>query len=192
MSSVAGLVLAAGFGRRFGSDKRRALMSSGLTLLGCSVATVAARCANTWLVLRPSDDAETLGLTHAVNVVRCEAAELGLGHSLACAMAAISRDSDADAVAVFLGDMPWIEATSIERLLAAADADRIVLPEYQGQAGHPVIFGRRFWPDLLLLTGDSGARSVLHAHAEAVQRVPVDDQGVLQDVDTPHALHAQR
>jgi molybdenum cofactor cytidylyltransferase len=103
-------------------------------------------------------------------------------------MSTLIRDSNADAVAIFLGDMPWITAASIDRLIAAAAADRIVLPEFNGQPGHPVIFGRRFWPELLLVTGDTGARSVLQAHPEAVQRVKVDDPGVLQDVDTPQAL----
>lgn len=188
MISVAGLVLAAGFGRRFGSDKRRAPMSSGLTLLSASVAAVVARLPGTWLVLRPSDTTDALGLTHSVHVVHSPSAELGLGHSLASGMSTLIRDSNADAVAIFLGDMPWITAASIDRLIAAAAADRIVLPEFNGQPGHPVIFGRRFWPELLLVTGDTGARSVLQAHPEAVQRVKVDDPGVLQDVDTPQAL----
>ncbi len=188
MTAIAGLVLAAGFARRFGSDKRRALMSTGLTLLSSTVAMVSSRVPDTWLVLRPADDADALGLTQAITVVRSEAAEQGLGHSLASGMGVIARDSQAQAVAIFLGDMPWITATTLDRLFAAAAPDRIVLPDYQGQAGHPVIFGRQFWPELLLLTGDAGAKSILQAHPEAVQRVRVDDPGVVQDVDTPDAL----
>ncbi|MES2819527.1 MAG: nucleotidyltransferase family protein [Pseudomonadota bacterium] len=188
MTSIAGLVLAAGFARRFGSDKRRAVLSNGLTLLGTSVATVHAGLPDTWLVLRPSDDAEALGLPASLIIVRSEAAEGGLGHSLASGMRAIARDSSADAVAIFLGDMPWITAATLDRLFAVAAPEHIVLPEHEGQPGHPVIIGRRFWPDLLLLTGDTGAKSVLQTHAEAVRRVRIDDPGVLQDVDTPAAL----
>lgn len=188
MTSIAGLVLAAGFARRFGSDKRRAFLKSGLTLLGTSVATVHAHVPDIWLVLRPSDDADALGVPQAVTVVRSEAAELGLGHSLASGMRVVARDSSADAVAILLADMPWITASTLDRLFAAAAPDRIVLPLYQGQPGHPVIFGRHFWPELLQLSGDVGAKAVLHANPDAIQRIAVDDPGVLQDVDTPDAL----
>jgi molybdenum cofactor cytidylyltransferase len=59
-----------------------------------------------------------------------------------------------------------------------------VQPSYQGKRGHPVLFGRDFWPQLAALSGDAGARTVLQLNAEAVQIVELDDPGVLQDVDT--------
>ncbi|WP_394560089.1 NTP transferase domain-containing protein [Aquipseudomonas alcaligenes] len=188
MTSIAGLVLAAGFATRFGSDKRRALLKNGSTLLDSSLATVNVYLPSTWVVLRPSDDADTLGIAPLLNIVRSESAELGLGHSLASGIEAITRSSDADAVAIFLGDMPWIAGDSLEQLFAVAASDRIVQPVYDGQPGHPVVFGRQFWPELLQLCGDEGARSVLQAHPEAVRRIKVDDPGVIQDVDTPDAL----
>ena len=188
MTSIAGLMLAAGFARRFGSDKRQAVLSSGETLLASSLKHVHAALPATWVVLRPGDDALALGVPVEVPVVRSELAEEGLGHSLASGVRAISEHSAADALAVFLSDMPWINPTTLEQLFAAAGAERIVQPVYDGQPGHPVIFGRQFWPELLQLSGDVGARSVLHAHAEAVLRIAVNDPGVLQDVDTPAAL----
>ena len=115
MTSIAGLVLAAGFATRFGSDKRCALLKNGLTLLGSTVATVRAHVPSIWLVLRPSDDADTLGVAPSVNGVRSKSATLGLGHSLASGITAITSSSDADAVAIFLGDMPWIAGDSLER-----------------------------------------------------------------------------
>lgn len=188
MTSIAGLILAAGFARRFGSDKRQAVLNSGETLLASSLQQVRAALPATWVVLRPDDDAQALGVPTDIPVVRSEMAEGGLGHSLASGVRVISEQSSADAVAIFLGDMPWISPTTLEQLFAAASAERIVLPTYNGQPGHPVIFGRQFWPPLTQLTGDSGARSVLQAHPTAVQRIAVSDAGVVQDVDTPSAL----
>ncbi|MNO06421.1 MobA-like NTP transferase domain protein [compost metagenome] len=54
---------------------------------------------------------------------------------------------------------------------------------HHDERGHPVLFGRDFWPELLRLTGDEGARRVMRAHASAWVAVGVDDPGVLRDVD---------
>ncbi|MFU5351712.1 molybdopterin cofactor-binding domain-containing protein [Pseudomonas aeruginosa] len=114
-------------------------------------------------------------------------ASSGMGHSLAAGVAA-ARNSPARAIAVLLGDMPWIAADTLERLAAMATPEAIVFPLYDGQRGHPVLFGRAFWDALAQLDGDQGARRVLLAHRPAWREVPCDDPGVLRDVDTPAAL----
>ncbi|MBF2948087.1 NTP transferase domain-containing protein, partial [Pseudomonas aeruginosa] len=101
---------------------------------------------------------------------------------------AAARNSPARAIAVLLGDMPWIAADTLERLAAMATPEAIVFPLYDGQRGHPVLFGRAFWDALAQLDGDQGARRVLLAHRPAWREVPCDDPGVLRDVDTPAAL----
>ncbi|MNF01025.1 Purine catabolism protein PucB [compost metagenome] len=92
-------------------------------------------------------------------------------------------------MAVLLGDMPWIAQATLGQLAAVADLSRIVLPEHDGQQGHPVLFGRDFWPALSRLTGDEGARSVVKAHPASCIRLEVQDAGVLQDVDRPEAVN---
>ncbi|MBF3189011.1 NTP transferase domain-containing protein, partial [Pseudomonas aeruginosa] len=79
-------------------------------------------------------------------------------------------------------------ADTLERLAAMATPEAIVFPLYDGQRGHPVLFGRAFWDALAQLDGDQGARRVLQAHRPAWREVPCDDPGVLCDVDTPAAL----
>ena len=88
-------------------------------------------------------------------------------------------ESRADAVAIFLADMPLIRQDSLETLLAHASANTIVLPSHQGKRGHPVLFGRDFWPQLVMLAGDAGAKVVLQHNAEALHIIELDDPGVL-------------
>lgn len=186
--TVAGLVLAAGFSRRFGGDKRCALLGSGQTLLGASLALPCAQLEEVWVVLRPEDDSAALGVPAQVQVARSACAELGMGHSLASGIQAVRKLTEASSVAIFLGDMPWISVDSLGYLLALASPEHIVVPTFQGQPGHPVIFGRRFWPALQELTGDAGAKFVLQTHPQAVRRLPLNDPGILRDIDTPRLI----
>ncbi|HBO4504746.1 TPA: nucleotidyltransferase family protein [Pseudomonas aeruginosa] len=181
------LVLAAGQGRRFGSDKRLARLADGTTLLAASVARAREAFAEVRVAVRAGDTPASLGLPAQQRLVHSLDASLGMGHSLAAGVAA-ARNSTARAIAVLLGDMPWIAADTLERLAAMATPEAIVFPLYDGQRGHPVLFGRAFWDALAQLDGDQGARRVLQAYRPAWCEVPCDDPGVLRDVDTPAAL----
>ncbi|WP_271410645.1 nucleotidyltransferase family protein [Pseudomonas sp. Q1-7] len=187
MPNVPALILAAGFGSRFGSDKRRATLADGRTLLAASLERAQRVFDEVHLILRPEDDPQSLGLPDGCSIIRCADAGQGMGHSLAAGVRALA-DSPAEAIAVLLGDMPWIAESSLHALVAKSAAGRIVFPVHHDERGHPVLFGRDFWPELQRLTGDEGARRVLRAHASAWVAVGVDDPGVLRDVDSPEVL----
>jgi len=187
-SNVVGLMLAAGQSKRFGADKRQAKLPCGQPLLAASVNAAAEQLTELWLVLRGDDDASRLQLPPDIKTVFSAASIGGMGHSLADGVTALMQTSDADAVAILLGDMPWIHPSTFRHLLAQADPQRIIVPTFNGEPGHPVIFGRAFWPQLVQLSGDSGAKAVLQANAKVLRRVAVEDAGILRDVDTPQAL----
>lgn len=186
-AAVIALVLAAGQGHRFGSDKRCALLPDGTPLLAAALKNAQHAFARVCVVLRTSDDPQRLGVPPGVEVIYCAEAESGMGHSLAAGICHL-QGQPASAIALLLGDMPWISPETYRRLMAQAAAQYIVFPLLEGKRGHPVLFGRRFWPQLAQLTGDAGARSLLNEHLQACIAVPVDDPGVLRDVDTPAAL----
>ncbi|MBH3337595.1 nucleotidyltransferase family protein [Pseudomonas mendocina] len=186
--AVAALMLAAGYSRRFGGDKRRATLADGRSLLAASLALPCSMLEEVWLVLRPDEAPAGLDLPAGVRVVQNPASAQGMGHSLAAGAERLLAESDADAVAIFLADMPSIRRDSLETLITHSCANNIVLPSYQGKRGHPVLFGRDFWPQLATLSGDAGAKTVLQHNAEAMHIVGLDDPGVLQDIDTPADL----
>ena len=185
---VAALMLAAGYSRRFGADKRRLQLGDGRSLLSASLALPCSMLEEVWLVLRPDEAPAELDLPTGVRIVQNPATAQGMGHSLAAGAERLLAESRADAVAIFLADMPAIRRDSLETLFAHASANAIVLPSYQGKRGHPVLFGRAFWPQLATLNGDAGAKPVLQQHPEAVRIVELNDPGVLQDIDTPADL----
>ena len=113
----------------------------------------------------------------------------GLGTSLRAGIAAVPADSDA--AVVCLGDMPRVDAALVNRLIAAFDPDRgalVVVPTFEGKRGNPVLWSRRFFPDLMAIEGDVGARHLIGRYSEAVAEVPVEGKATLIDVDTPEAL----
>lgn len=110
----------------------------------------------------------------------------GLAASLRAGIAAVPPTARAAIVA--LADMPRVTARVIARLIEAYDPDEgclIVAPTHAGQVGNPVLWDRSLFPDILGLTGDRGARPLLERHADHLATVPMDDDSVLQDIDTP-------
>ncbi len=115
----------------------------------------------------------------------------GLAGSLVTGLGALP--GDVDGVVVCLGDMPGVTALHIGRLVAAfapADGGAICVPVFAGRRGNPVLFARAFFPEMMNLTGDVGARAVIARHADRTRAVAMDDDGVLADVDTAESLAA--
>lgn len=187
------VVLAAGFGRRFGTASKLHQLLDGQPVLAATLSTLARLQPAAAVAVVAPDDATAFALAQSAGfqAVPNPARAAGMGNSLACGVAALP--AALDAVLIALGDMPRVSETSCRRLLAAfgeGPADRIVLPVHAGRRGHPVIFGAKHLPALRALDGDSGARGVLSRHVDTVLEVPVDDPGVLLDIDTPAALAA--
>lgn len=117
----------------------------------------------------------------------------GLSTSLRAGLAHLGRRpaGSIDGAFVCLGDMPRVRPAHLEALLGAFDPDDgrcIVVPTFAGQRGNPVLFAARFFPEMAQGSGDVGARALLGRHAGLVCAVPMDDEGVSIDVDTPEAL----
>jgi molybdenum cofactor cytidylyltransferase len=91
--------------------------------------------------------------------------------------------------------MPLIDTKLIDRLIDAFAPDRghlIAVPVSDGRRGNPVLWSRRFFPELMTLDGDVGARELILKHAEAVTDVAVEGRGAFLDIDTPQALEEAR
>ncbi|MFJ4196749.1 nucleotidyltransferase family protein [Pseudomonas sp. NPDC089534] len=190
--SIGVIVLAAGEGRRFrevaGADKDKLLAD-------CAGRDGAVRSViEQVLVNLPAAlDRRVLVTTEArpqamrmAQAYGCDIVSIGstgMGDSIAAGVAACA---DLDGWLIVLGDMPFILPSSTERVVAAIADDGVSVPVLNGEYGHPVGFGRAFGPSLMALSGERGARP-LFAQGRVVE-VPVDDPGVLWDIDVPQAL----
>ena len=178
---IAGVVLAAGAGTRFGGRKQLALLD-GRPLLEHALAAMAAAPVGRWVVVLGADADEIhSGVNlHGATPVVCRDWEEGQAASLRAGVAAVR---DAAAIVVTLGDQPWIDTRAIASVIASrAEGFHAVRATYGGTPGHPVLIERELFPALRALRGDSGARDVLRT--ASVRDVPCDGLGDPRDVDT--------
>ncbi len=180
------ILLAAGFARRFGSQKLLARLPDGQYVVEAAARNLLAGAG--CVIAVTGQDEQLMRVLDACGcqVVVNARAEEGMGASIA---AGVRAAADAAGWLVAPGDMPWIHPDTIARVRAALDRDAgIVIPTFDGRRGHPVAFAGEFAAELAALKGDSGARSVVAAHALRLKLLPVDDAGVLADIDTPDDL----
>jgi molybdenum cofactor cytidylyltransferase len=135
------------------------------------------------LVVTRPDYPEITELAHRYGCDLVSLASAGMGDSIAAAVAA---EPDQSGWLIALGDMPFILPETFQKMAASLQDHRISVPVLQGEFGHPVCFGRQYGPALMRLGGDQGARRLFKDGC--VQRVEVDDPGVLWDVDVPQRL----
>jgi molybdenum cofactor cytidylyltransferase len=107
----------------------------------------------------------------------------GMGHSIA---QAVSHTADAAGWLIVLGDMPFIQPETIERVVSGLQVSSISVAQMNGCYGHPVAFTCQHAQGLMALSGDRGARVLFVG--EQVQAVNVNDPGIFWDVDVPASL----
>lgn len=184
---VAGLVLAAGGGRRLGGRPKALLQHRGRPLVEHAVGVLrAAYCTRVHVVLGALADAvrERAELEGCVLVENPEW-EQGMGTSLRAGLDSLAGTGAAAAV-VCLVDQPGIGPEAVGRVLAAhRDETSLVSAAYDGVRGHPVLFGRAHWAGIAeTATGDRGARAYLKTHESAITLVECGDVAQPYDIDT--------
>lgn len=182
------ILMAAGIGRRFGSNKllapfhgrplweyawERAVEAKkelGIQVLMVSGYQPLLQAPE---VIPVCNDLPLLGASHTVRLGVKEAERLGMQY------------------AVFMvSDQPMLKTSSLKRLIEAREPGKIVCLSKDGRAGNPVVFHRDFFPELLALTGDRGGKMVMHRHMDAVKWVEADEMSELTDIDTAASADA--
>ncbi len=190
-AGVAGLLLAAGAGRRLGLGRPKALVTGGdgSSWLERSVEVLRAGGATPVYVVVGAD-AEAVQAAVPAWCLTVEAPDWhqGMGASLRSGLTAVTTGSPmAEAVMVMLVDTPGVSADVVRRLQGRAAPDVVARAAYAGVPGHPVLLGRKHWPGVLdTAAGDQGARGYLRS--VEVELVECADLGSGADIDTAEAL----
>jgi len=188
---IAALVLAAGQSRRMGTVNKLLIGVDGMPMVRHVVAAVRAAHLAPVIVVTGHERERVQAALRDLPVAFVDNPDFaeGLSSSLKAGLAALPADTDG--VLVCLGDMPRVAAADIERLVAAfnpVEGRAIIVPTRNGKRGNPVLWAKRFFPEMRHVAGDVGARHLIGASPEAVAEVEMSSDGVLTDIDTPQAL----
>ncbi|MDA7947942.1 MAG: nucleotidyltransferase family protein [Hyphomicrobiaceae bacterium] len=187
-AAVWGVLLAAGTSSRFGDENKLLVEIDGVPLVRrVAERVVASSLAATVVVTGfESERVEDALSDMKLEFARNPDFRSGMAASLACGVAVV--DGDASGAMIVLGDMPGVTTGLVDRLVGAfenEDCHKITYPAgTDGRQGNPVIWPRRFFPDLLSLTGDRGAKALIAANPDDTLAVSVDDGVAFEDIDT--------
>ncbi|MBV8888406.1 MAG: molybdopterin-binding/glycosyltransferase family 2 protein [Alphaproteobacteria bacterium] len=188
---IAALLLAAGQSRRMGGPNKLLAEVEGRPMV--------ARVAQRLLSSRARPVVAVLGnMAEAVDsalgklpVERVRNPEFADGLSTSVKRGIAALPPEIDGALVCLGDMPLISGRDLDRLIAAfnpIEGRAIIVPTRRGKRGNPVLWAKRFFPEMAELKGDVGAKHLIGEHAELVAEIEMDTDAVLVDIDTPEAL----
>ena len=181
--SVGVLLLAAGRSRRFGQDKRLALLQDGKTVIQTTIDQIK----KSGLPLKVCVSGDDFPVSQEIQcaeaeIIFCSRSHRGMGATLSEGIEAAGHWKG---TIIALADMPWVAPSTYRILSRTVSSDWICIPEFRGSRGNPVALGSSFYPELRVLNDDIGARRVLkNLENEHLKVIPVDDAGVLRDVDT--------
>jgi molybdenum cofactor cytidylyltransferase len=186
--SIAAVVLAAGRSTRMGSANKLVADIGGKPMVRRVVEVALASNAAAVLVVTGHMAAEVTSALAGLDVTLVANPDYatGLASSLKAGIRALPPLCDG--ALILLGDMPQIAPEHLDTLMAAFAADAIVVPVRNGRQGNPVLWPARFFPELLGLDGDAGAKRLIAAHAASVCEVDLGTDAIFTDIDTPEAL----
>jgi molybdenum cofactor cytidylyltransferase len=188
---IAAIVLAAGRSTRMGAANKLLADIGGKPMVRRAVEAAQASAASPVLVVTGHQEADVRAALTGLKVTFVHNPDyaVGLASSLKAGIEAVPNS--ADGALVLLGDMPQISAAHLDRLMAAFAVEGrtgIIVPVHAGKRGNPVLWPAAYFPEMLQLEGDAGARRLLAAHASRVREVDLGTEAIFLDVDTPGAL----
>ncbi|MFC3051350.1 nucleotidyltransferase family protein [Kordiimonas pumila] len=192
--TAAALILAAGLSSRSGTQNKLLAKQNGKTVLETTLDGVRASIISHIYIVTGHMESPLESLTPAdVHIIKNHTYKDGIGTSIAAGIKALPPYISL--VFICLADMPFVKESTYKALLIAAHktaSKDIFIPTYKGKRGNPVLWRQSQFHELALLNADIGGRSIILNHEDTIAEVPVIDQGILIDLDTPEALNQYR
>ncbi len=180
---IAAIVLAAGQSKRAGPVNKLLSPINGKVMVRTVVETLAALPIDPVVVVTGFEAPEIEAALSGCPVIFAHNPDYadGMGGSIGCGISALPEG--VDGALICLGDMPHVNASTINGLIEALSDKGISVPVMGGRQGNPVLFASSHFAALKSITGDKGGKKIMQANAGYVREVPVDDDGIFIDHD---------
>jgi xanthine dehydrogenase accessory factor len=186
---ISAVILAAGASSRMGEPKPLVSVAGRPMLDHVLSAVRGSRVKDIVVVLGASADRvrKSASIDGARTIVN-EAYADGMSTSIRAGVRAAGPQ--AEAFLIVLGDEPFVTSSTIDSLLdgRGSSGAKIFIPTYRGRRGNPVLVDRELAEEMQSITGDQGCRAIFGHHGEQILEVPVNDPGILIDLDTPEQV----
>jgi len=181
-------LLAAGESRRWGDDNKLLAAIDGQPMVRRTAEAILKSAVRPVLVVTGHEASDIEAALAGLSLSFHHAPDFAEGMSASLRAGVDAVPADCPGALICLGDMPFVRPDTLDRLAGFHTGQAALFPTYEGQRGNPVLLGRALFADIMLLTGDQGARAILKAIPDQVGELAVDDPGVLRDVDRPDML----
>lgn len=177
------VLLAAGAGKRFGGNKLAAQVHGKPMYLWAMENIEEMKTELPAVVVTGTPEIVSAAEAKGMIAIFNGQPELGISLSIRLGIeAVIQEDRKVDGILFMVCDQPWLEKTTLVRLMSEFDGGVLAL-SYGERRGNPVIFSREYLKELSELSGDIGGRQVMARHRENVRFLEVNDEKELQDID---------
>lgn len=188
MAKIKALVLAAGFSSRMGRNKMLLPFADSTVIESTAQAFLKSDLNGVAVVLgNEKEKIQQILAPYPIQFIEnCRFAQ-GMSTSLREGIKCLMNDPELDGVMISPGDMPFMKQETINFILEKFQETSypIIIPQYQGKKGHPVLFARSLFPQLMEISGDMGARDVVRQNFKQCLLLEVNDPGILIDIDSP-------
>jgi len=187
---IAGIVLASGMSRRFGTGNKLLARFGRQSVISCTVQAYIAAYLSPLLVVVGYQAEEIVEALNGLSILVVPNPDFLEGQSRSLRHGLLALPECTAAAVIGVGDQPLLRAETIRSLIDEYDRSDapLVVPRYAGQRGNPVLFDRRLFPELLAVEGDRGGRSVVQRYLGEAALVDITDARSGADIDTEDAL----
>ncbi len=185
---MAVILLAAGESRRWGAGNKLLAPVDGKPMVRVTAEATLKSSIRPVLVVTGHEATEVRAALAGLSLTFHHAGDYAAGMSASLKAGIAVVPAACEAALICLGDMPFVLPDTLDRLAGAHSGQAAIFPTWQGKRGNPVLLARTLFPGIMGLSGDEGARSLLRAIPDQVRELPVDDPGILRDVDRPDML----
>lgn len=180
------IIMAAGLSRRMGKDNKLLLDLKDKKIVEHVILTCLESNIDETIIVYSDEKVGSLGKKYNLKTIFNPIATQGMSTSIVRAIKQVP--DSADGVIILLGDMPFVNIDTINRMINELKGkslhEKIIVPYFNGKRGNPVVFGKKYFVQLAEIKGDKGARDIINSNKESVIRLEIKENKENIDIDT--------